>query len=123
VPVHLESKPAIQVTPSGDETIIRRLKSLEYTPSILSPHPGSIVPREQLEFRWNGVRGSIYYHIRVLTPDGDLVWEGDSTATQTKFPRRVILESGKYFVLVSAVPKNGRAVKSRPVEFQVADSE
>jgi hypothetical protein len=118
----MESKPAIQVTPSGDETI-RKLKSLEYSPSILSPHPGSTVPREQLEFRWNAVRGSIYYHIRVLTPDGDLVWEGDSTATQTKFPSRMILRSGKYFVLVSALLKNGRAAKSSPVEFQVAASE
>ena len=122
VPVLMESKPAIQVTPSGDETV-RKLKSLEYSPSILSPHPGSIVLREQLEFRWNAVRGSIYYHIRVLTPDGDLVWQGDSTATQTKFPSRMILRSGKYFVLVSAMLKNGRAAKSSPVEFQVADSE
>ena len=122
VPVLMESKPAIQVTPSDDETI-RKLKSPEYSPRILSPHPDSIVQREQLEFRWNAVRGSIYYHIRVLTPDGDLVWQGDSTATQTKFPSRMILRSGKYFVLVSAMLKNGRAAKSSPVEFQVADSE
>jgi hypothetical protein len=122
VPVLMESTPAIQVTPSGDETI-RKLKSLEYSPSILSPRPGSIVLREQLEFRWNAVPASMYYQIRVLTRDGDLVWEGDSTATQTKFPRRMILGSGKYFVLVSAVLKNGRAAKSSPVEFQVADSE
>ena len=122
VPVLKESKPAIQVTPSGAETI-RKLKSPEYSPSILSPHPGSTVPREQLEFRWNAVRGSIYYHIRVLTPDGDLVWEGDSTATQTKFPSRMTLRSGKYFVLVTAVLKNGRAAKSSPVEFQAAGSE
>jgi hypothetical protein len=122
VPVLMESKPATQVTPSGDETI-RNLKSLEYSPSILSPHPGSIVSREQLEFRWNAVPDSTYYQIRVLTRDGDLVWEGDSTATQTKFPRRMSLRSGKYFVLVSAVLKNGRAAKSSPVEFQVADSQ
>jgi hypothetical protein len=122
VPVLMESKPAIQVTPSGDENT-RKLKSLQYWPSILSPHPGSVVAREQLEFRWNAVPDSMYYQIRVMTPDGDLVWEGDSTATDVKLPRQLTLNSGKYYVSVSAILKNERAVKSSPVKFQVAGSE
>ncbi len=91
--------------------------------TILSPRPDSILPREQIEIRWNAVRDSLSYHIRVLTADGDLVWEIDSTVNQVKLPKQPTLNSGKYYALVSAMLKNGRTARSSPVKFQVADSE
>jgi hypothetical protein len=121
VPILLESKPTIPAAPPPPETL-RKPNSLERSPAVIFPHSGSVVARARLEFRWNGVRDSTDYHIRVLTTDGDLVWEADSTATYIKFPQSLSLNSGKYFVLVSAVLRNGRAAKSSPVEFQVEDT-
>lgn len=121
VPILLESKPTIQVAPPVAETL-RKPVSLEPSPAIIFPHPDDVISRQRLEFRWNAVRDSMYYHIRVLTTDGDLVWEADSIGTYIKFPDRMSLNGGKYFVLVSAVLRNGRPAKSSPVEFQVEDS-
>ena len=121
VPILSESKPTVPPAPPLPETL-RKPVSLEHSPAIIFPQPDSVIARQRLEFRWTAVQDSIYYHIRVLTMDGGLVWEADSTATDIKFPHRVSLNRGKYFVLVSAVLRNGRAAKSSPVEFQVEDS-
>ena len=121
VPILSESKPTIPPAPSLPETL-RKPISLEHSPAIIFPQPDSVIARQRLEFRWNAVQDSIYYHIRILTMDGELVWEANSTATEIKFPHRISLNRGKYFVLVSAVLRSGRAAKSSPVGFQVEDS-
>jgi len=122
VPVPSESEPAIPSTRPWPETM-RKPNSPNNSLTILSPRPDSILPREQIEIRWNVVRDSLSYHIRVLTADGDLAWETDSTVNHVKLPKQPTLNSGKYYALVSAMLKNGRTAKSSPVKFQVADSE
>jgi hypothetical protein len=122
VPVLSESKPVIPPTRSRPETV-RKPNSPDNSLTILSPRPDSILPREQIEIRWSVLRDSLSYHIRVLTADGDLVWETDSTVNHIKLPKQPTLKSGKYYALVSAMLKNGRTAKSSPVKFQVADSE
>jgi Putative zinc-finger len=121
-PILSEPKPTKPVTPSERETI-RGLESPENAPSFLFPRPDSVVPGNQLELRWVSVRGSLYYRIRILTTDGDLVWEGNSTVTHIQLPTRVSLKAGKYFALASAMLKDGRTAKSTPVEFRVEGSE
>jgi len=118
----MKSEPAIPPVSARPETV-RKLNFLEQSPTIISPLQDSVVAPEQLEFRWNVVPDSMYYQIRVLTPDGDVMWEGDSKATHVKLPKQLTLNSGKYYVLVSAILKNERAAESSPVKFQVADSE
>ena len=121
-PVPAKSEPAIPSTRPLPETV-RKPNSVDNSLTILSPRPDSILPREQIEIRWNVVRDSLSYHIRVLTADGDVVWDTDSTVNHVKVPKQPTLNSGKYYALVSAMLKNGRTAKSSPVKFQIADSE
>jgi len=121
-PVLSESNRVIQSGRPRPEAV-RKPNSLDSSVTILSPRPDSVLPLERIEIRWNAVRDSLSYHIRVLTADGDLVWETDSTVNQVKLPKQLTLNSGKYYALVSAMLKNGRTAKSSPVKFQVADPE
>jgi hypothetical protein len=121
-PVMPESKPSTPAGTTPGPEIVRTLKSPEHLPTVLFPQPDKVIPRKRLEFRWNEVPDSLYYQVRVLTSEGDLAWEADSTVTQIRLPNDQALNGGKYFVLVSAVMKNGRTKKSDPVRFQVADS-
>jgi hypothetical protein len=121
-PAPSKSRPAVPYTRSLPETV-RKPNSLDNSLTILSPRPDSILPREQIEIRWNVVRDSLSYHVRVLTADGNVVWATDSTVNHVKVPKQPALNSGKYYALVSAMLKNGRTAKSSPVKFQIADPE
>lgn len=99
--------------------LARKPRSTEYLPTIVSPHPNSIVARAHVNFRWNSVPNALRYQVRLVTSEGDLIWEGVSTSTHLEFPEGQALDSGKYFVMVSAVMDNGKMRKSNPVEFQV----
>jgi Putative zinc-finger len=113
--------PAQSSTPKRET--VRNLKSPQSVPAIVLPHPDSVIARERLEFRWNEVPDSLHYQVRLLTSEGDLAWEGDSAATHIRLPDDLALPGGRYFVLVSALMKNGRMRKSTPVAFRVASSE
>jgi hypothetical protein len=72
-----------------------------------------------MEFRWSSVPTALYYEVRVVTAEGELVWQIDTAKNQTAAPDGLVLHSGKYFVLVSAVMENGRTRKSSPMRFHV----
>lgn len=105
------------VVPGSD--IVRRPRPLEALPTIISPPPGSVVSAKQLEIRWHEVLHALYYRVRLVTPEGDLVWQGDSTEAHIALPERLALERGKYFVLVSAVMDNGRLRNAPSVGFGI----
>ena len=121
-PTVSKDKPSVPAKTPEHETV-RKLKSPEYLPTILFPQADKVIARERLEFRWNQVPDSLYYQVRVLSSEGDLIWEGDSPTTRIELPNQLTLHAGKYFVLVSAVMRNGRTRKSNPVGFKVADSQ
>jgi hypothetical protein len=122
VPVISKSEPAASPGPSRSGPV-RNLKSLESVPTITFPPADKVIARKRLEFRWKEVPDSLYYEVRVLTSEGDLIWEGDSSKTDVKLPTDLPLAAGKCFVLVSAVMKNGHLRESNPVAFQVASSQ
>jgi hypothetical protein len=70
-----------------------------------------------LEIRWHEVPDALYYQVRLVTPEGDLVWQGDATEAHIALPERLALEHGKYFVLLSAVMDSGRSRKAPSVGF------
>jgi hypothetical protein len=121
VPIVSEARASNPLKTPAQETV-RKLKSPEYLPTVVYPHSDMVIAREHLELRWEEVPDSLYYRIRLLTSEGDLVWEGDSTATRMELPNRRALNAGKYFVLISAVMRNGRTRESNPVGFQVTES-
>jgi hypothetical protein len=59
------------------------------------------------------------YEIRVITADGDLVWEGQTDKLAIALPSDVILKDGSYFVWVTSYSSNGRTIKSAPAPFRV----
>jgi Putative zinc-finger len=118
-PVIAKSEPAPTLGPPAHE-VVRKPYSADLLPSIVSPHPGSIVARERLEFQWETVPHSRYYEIRVVTAEGDLVWEGQSEGSVLQPPADVTLNDGSYFVWITAYLENGREAKSAPVSFSLA---
>src|SRR5262249_55543637 len=99
-PVIAKSLPPLPAAaPHGDP--IRKASAADCRPAITSPFPQSVVSQGRLEFRWNEVPAALYYHGRLLTPEGDVVWEGDSAKPQLGLPRGLLLAAGRYFVMVS----------------------
>jgi len=120
-PVIAKSEPAPTLSPPAHE-IVRKPASADLLPSVVSPHRGSIVARERLEFRWTTVPHSRYYEIHVVTSEGDLVWESQSEGSVLRPPADVKLNDDSYFVWITAYLENGREAKSAPVRFSLASS-
>ena len=102
--------------------IVRNQAPPQLSPSIISPKADSAVTRKTLGFYWTAVPHSLYYQVRIVTSEGELVWEGQSNGTRLELPGDTALRNGKYFVLVSAFLENGHVMKSDPVRFQIAGS-
>jgi hypothetical protein len=113
-----EGPKAGEAPQSGRE---RKPSSYETEPTMITPQQGQLVSRSHLKFRWNAVPNAAYYQVRLVTAEGDLVWEGSSGTRELGVPDSLVLNGGKYFVLVSAAMNNGRMHKASPVEFQVAN--
>ena len=104
----------------GPREVIRGSGPVQQLPTITNPARNSVVGPNRLEIRWSAVPHAVYYQIRVLTSDGEPVWQSDTTANLIRTPDSLALTGGKYFVLVSAVMENGRTRKSHPQSFQVS---
>ena len=73
---------------------------------------------DTLEFRWEPMPTAVAYEVRVVTADGDLVWEKKVNGTSVTPPRSVSLTKGnKYFIWVRAVFADGKTQQSDPVGF------
>jgi Putative zinc-finger len=120
-PMVSESGPQPPARKPGRE-IVRNQTPPQPSPSIISPKEGSAVSREALGFQWKAVPQSLYYQVRIVTSEGEVVWEGQLIGTHLELPNDAPLNNGKYFVLISAFMENGHMVKSDPVMFQIASS-
>jgi hypothetical protein len=86
---------------------------------LLYPREGTAVPLSDVEFRWEDVPGALYYDIRVVTEDGDVIWEGRAEDTEARLPPDVRLTGGqRFFVRVRAWLSEGKTVTSRVVGFR-----
>jgi len=110
----LSTAPAPETLPAE----VRSKPGQLVTPEILSPAEGSIVGREQLDFRWRGVAGTIYYEIQLVTAEGDVLWQGRTEETGTQLPGTVPIARGQeVYVWVRAHVLDGKTLKSDPVGF------
>lgn len=99
--------------------IERKLASVELLPSVILPQADSVIRRERLEFGWKPMPHSRYYEVRIVTSDGDLVWEGQTEKSDLQPPSDVAMRDGSYFVWITAYLADGRVAKSSPVKFTV----
>ena len=89
--------------------------------AVVFPVPESAVPRNDLQFQWKTVDGALDYEVRVLTAEGDLVWEQKTEGNSVKLPSDVRVETGhKYYLLLRADLPQGKTVESRAIGFSVA---
>lgn len=100
---------------------IRHGVSRSSAPTLVTPREGAVVKRSGLEFRWTGPSRALFYEVRIVTAEGDLVWEGRSNDRWIKIPPVLTLDAGQtYFVWVRAYLPEGKSVQSKASSFRVA---
>ncbi len=92
-------------------------------PRLLSPSEGSRLTAGGLEFNWAPVPDSLYYQVRILSSEGDLVWQERVAGTRWTPPAAFELVPGAdYFVRIEAWLDDSRSVKSDFLPFRVEES-
>lgn len=123
-PSRLETSQPAQ-TPKAKFTrapVVRSKITSGLLPKLISPGDGAVVRREDLEFRWESLSEAIFYDVRVMSVAGDLVFEGQTADNRLK-PNSVapLVPGTKYFVILRAHLRQGKAEKSGLVSFQLAE--
>lgn len=119
-PESLAAPPPIPPAPAEPLPSVRSRQPEPVAPELLFPAEGSVVRAGYIDFQWRGMPRSLFYEIRVVTAEGDLVWRGRAEATRVQLPPDVQLAAGqKYFVWVRAYLPEGKTAKSAVVGFNV----
>ncbi len=115
-PLVVKSEPTPVLHPEVRDTV-RKPRTAELLPTLLSPQAGGVMNSDRLQFRWKPVPQSRNYEVRLVRSDGDLVWEGQTDKSALQLPSDVTVEDGAYFVWITAYLEDGRTAKSAPVRF------
>lgn len=110
--------------PSGDSAIeqVRTAPDSNAVPELLFPREGALVARQGLAFRWRPVERSLYYDVRILSADGDPIWNARINGSEAPIPQSIRLAPGqKYYASVDAWLPEGKSVKCPIVGFAVRD--
>jgi len=93
-------------------------------PEILSPLENSSVDPQDLVFRWKGVPDSLFYDIRIVSDDGEMITRKRVWDTQWSLPTDLQLQAGaEYFVRVDAFVSEGKALSSEHTAFRIDDEQ
>jgi hypothetical protein len=127
VPAAPGSAPPVRTTAPKPEPVRQTAPSLRNQernsalPELIFPRDGTVLRRGELEFRWQSITDAVLYEVRVVTADGDVVFESKTEDTRLKPISDVPLPaSAKYFVLVRAHLRQGRTATSSVVSFRVS---
>ena len=89
-------------------------------PRLLLPESGATLQSEGARFRWTEVPGAVSYAMRVVSLDGDVLFEQTVFETEADLPTSVRLRPGDtYFVRVSALLSGGKRLDSEHLRFFV----
>lgn len=92
-------------------------------PRFLASHEGMTIVPGDGTFEWTPVPESLYYQLRIVSDEGDLIWQGRVDGTQWALPSDLPLVPGsEYFVRVDAYLAEAKAVNSDYFLFQVGES-
>lgn len=116
-----QSTPAGQQVPDYRQT--RNFNPNALGPGILSPPEGATISSRNGLFRWSTVPDSLYYQVRIVSDEGDLVWQERVDGTEWTLPPSLALVPGaEYFVRVDAYLTESKALNSDFVAFTAGDS-
>ena len=91
-------------------------------PKILSPLEDSSIDPRSLVFEWKAVPDSLFYDIRIVSDDGELITRQRVWDTTWSLPTELQLQTGaEYFVRVDAFVSEGKALSSEHIVFKVED--
>ena len=89
-------------------------------PRFLSPREGMTITPNGGVFTWTAVPDSLYYQVRIVSDEGDLVWQERVNDTQWGLPSELSLAPGaEYFVRVDAYLGEAKSLNSDYVLFRV----
>lgn len=101
--------------------VIRR-EGQDLLPTVVFPRNGATLRRSELDFRWQPIADTVFYELRVVTAEGNLVLETKTEDTHLRIADDIQLApGGKYFVSVRAHLSQGKTVKSSIVSFRISE--
>jgi Putative zinc-finger len=86
---------------------------------LIVPSIGATIKPNQLRFEWTAATNASYYDVRLMTSEGQLVWEERSDQANVRPPTALKIAPGNYFVWVTAYLNDGRELQSAPSRFRV----
>ncbi len=102
----------------------RYVEQFSPIPEILSPLANSSVDLQNLVFKWKAVPDSLFYDIRIVSDDGELITRQRVWDTTWSLPADMQLQAGaEYFVRVDAFVSEGKALSSEHIIFKVEDEQ
>ncbi len=106
-------------TPQADFQQSRNINPNSLRPNILTPKEGTLIDTGNTTFRWTEISGCLYYDIRIVTWEGDMVWQERVSDTEWRLPGGLKLEPGaEYYVRVDAYLAEAKNISSRHVLFK-----
>jgi len=135
-PASLPTQSAVQPAPTSvspappapppvavDSPSIRSRQNGAAAPDLLFPLDGGVVSSTGIEFRWKRVTTALSYDVRVVTEDGDVVWESRTGDSRINLPSSIHLTAGElFYVRVGANLPEGKIVIAKVVGFKVKKS-
>ena len=96
----------------------RNINPNSLRPKILTPIEGAFIDAGNTLFRWTEIPDSLYYDIRIVTWEGEMVWQERVNDTEWSLPDKFKLEPGwEYYVRVDAYLAEAKSISSRHVFF------
>lgn len=100
----------------------RNIGSISRVPNLISPVEGSTIDPASHSFTWLPVQNSLYYQVRIVSEEGDLLWQERLKDTQWQLPVQLELEAdSEYFVRVDAFLTEIKSLNSDYVVFKIED--
>ena len=108
--------------PSGNSAATRSIDPAALGPRFLAPEEGLAIASGDGTFSWTAVPHSLYYQLRIVSDEGDLLWQERVDGTEWKLPSGLVLSPGaEYFVRVDAYLSEAKSLQSDYLLFRLAE--
>lgn len=111
-------EPQVSPAPRRSPDVVRN-PSRGASIKVLSPVEGSKV-QPGSSIRWRAVEGALYYNVRLLSADGDVIWDAKADRPACSIPPDIRSSTdGKAFLVIHAFLASGKTVESPVVSVRV----
>jgi hypothetical protein len=118
-------QPQLPDKPDMDPVVreTRIINPISMGPSLLSPLEGMAISPEHDYFSWTTIANSQHYQVRIVSDEGDLLWQEQVSETRWKLPADLMLAADtEYYVRVDAYLAESKALSSDYILFKVEQS-